>query len=176
MSVLKPSTIGGFSFNTEISNSQVPIATTSSSLGSDGVTLTVTTATAHGLLAGQHVTFSGATPSTYNGTFFQILAVPTTTTFTIYTTLGAATFSSGTTIRGLFLTNGFYYVTFGANASFQYNPDNTGYPNTSGDNPTRTGAVWRTPTNPGTCLYFDGFGMAILLGGSAGTTLISKVK
>lgn len=46
-----------------------------------GATVTVTTATAHGLVAGSIVTHSGATPSAYNGQFV-IATVPNATTYT----------------------------------------------------------------------------------------------
>lgn len=50
-----------------------------------GNVVTITTAAAHNLVAGQYVTISGVTPSAYNGVF-QILAVPTSTSFTVWNT------------------------------------------------------------------------------------------
>lgn len=49
-------------------------------------TATATTASAHGLIAGDYVTISGATETEYNGTF-AVASVPTSTTFT-YTVTG----------------------------------------------------------------------------------------
>ena len=46
---------------------------------------TCTTLAAHGLVAGQNVTLAGMTPAGFNGTY-QVLTVPTTTTFTISVT------------------------------------------------------------------------------------------
>lgn len=78
------------------------IATTAVTYGSD--VATATTASAHGLAAGQYVKISGVAPEAYNGTVV-VLSVPATTTFT-YTpaavpggnattqgTIGAATIS-----------------------------------------------------------------------------------
>ncbi len=44
--------------------------------------ITYTTTTAHGLVVGSSVTLSGFTPAGYNGTF-DVVSVPTTTTFTV---------------------------------------------------------------------------------------------
>ena len=57
---------------------QLPVLTSS------GSTVTVTTKTAHNLAINTYVTVSGADQQAYNG-YFQILSVPSTTTFTYQT-------------------------------------------------------------------------------------------
>ena len=60
---------------------------------SPSATATVTTATAHGLVTGNRVTISGASESTFNGTF--VITVTGSTTFT-YTSTGTSTVTSVT--------------------------------------------------------------------------------
>jgi len=60
----------------------------------------MTTASAHGLAVGDHVTIAGVTPSGYNGTYL-VATVPTTTTYTVTTSgsnLGASTVSGTTAV------------------------------------------------------------------------------
>lgn len=72
----------------------VPTVITIESITFDGLVATVTTATAHGLIAGTQIVIAGASPSQYNGTFL-IASVPTpvasATTFT-YTLLSTPTY------------------------------------------------------------------------------------
>jgi hypothetical protein len=60
---------------------------------SPSATATVTTATAHGLITGNRVTISGASESTFNGTF--VITVTGATTYT-YTSTGTSTVTSVT--------------------------------------------------------------------------------
>lgn len=63
---------------------------------------TITFASAHGLLAQDTITISGATPSTYNGTW-TIFSVPSSTTATVVTpTLLAANTVVGTYVAGIY--------------------------------------------------------------------------
>lgn len=121
---------------------------------------TITTNAAHGLtfspaanvLPNYFIQISGATAltgtGTINGPIFRILSIPTTTTFTIYTTVTAATMTAAVFnpvffpvfLASLLSTQALlpsatpfpYYgsaqtvnCTFGANCLAQYNPDNT---------------------------------------------------
>lgn len=65
-------------------------------LTSSSTAVSATTTSAHGFTAGQYVTIAGAVETAYNGSF-EILTVPTTTTFT-YTALStpSATPATGT--------------------------------------------------------------------------------
>jgi hypothetical protein len=56
----------------------------------NGTAVTVTTALAHGLIAGSTVIMSGFVPASLNGTYL-IVSVPTTTTFTFTSTSGTQT-------------------------------------------------------------------------------------
>jgi len=90
----------------------ISTAQTISNLTSSGTTCTLTTSVAHGLVTGNQVTITGASPSAYNGTFK--ITVVNGTTFT-YTALSApatspasplgsytvAKFLTGTTIANL---------------------------------------------------------------------------
>ncbi|NBW21901.1 MAG: hypothetical protein EBR82_79500 [Caulobacteraceae bacterium] len=70
------------------STSPVTVATGGAATGaSSGTTATITTASAHGLAAGDLVTVASMSVSGYNGTFL-VATVPSTTTFT-YTTSGS---------------------------------------------------------------------------------------
>jgi type IV pilus assembly protein PilY1 len=73
---------------TGVSNIQVTstgVSSNISSISGSGTTATVTTTAAHGFAAGNSITISGVTPTEYNGTF-NIVSVPTSTTFTYTTT------------------------------------------------------------------------------------------
>jgi hypothetical protein len=69
-----------------IKYANISTAQTISNLTSSGTTCTLTTSVAHGLVTGNQVTITGATPSQYNGTFK--ITVTSGTTFT-YTALSA---------------------------------------------------------------------------------------
>lgn len=68
------STVGATSAATSTTNAGSVVTT--------GAFATITTTAAHGFVVGQTVVITGSTPAGYNGTY-QILAVPSTTTFTI---------------------------------------------------------------------------------------------
>ena len=61
-------------------------AQTISSITFSGTTATMTTAVAHGLVTGNSITVSGATPSQYNGTFIVTVTGATTLTYTMAST------------------------------------------------------------------------------------------
>ena len=61
-------------------------AQTVSSITHVGAVATVTTATAHGLITGNQITVSGATPSAYNGTFIITKLTNTTFSYTMAST------------------------------------------------------------------------------------------
>lgn len=65
---------------------------------------TYTTSAAHGLTPGAIVTITGTTPTGYNGTY-QILTVPSTTTFTVYNSSNPGTWTSGGWGYGRLTTN-----------------------------------------------------------------------
>jgi hypothetical protein len=75
---------------------------------------TLTTAAAHGLVAGDVVTISGVTGAPYNGGSVRVLTVPTTTTFT-YESVGVNETSTADTggrvgaLRGVAHVTGIYY-------------------------------------------------------------------
>lgn len=165
----------GATFNTEQSTALVPISAASSAASGNIITVT---ATAHGLSVGQVVTFTGATPTTYLVTAFTILSVPTADTFTIFSTLGAITFSTGTVVPLFYPASGTWFFSMGANALVEYNPTNDGYPNGPDDNPTRTGATWRTiiAASAADIVPCDGFGVRIKCSGTAATSRYSQVK
>jgi hypothetical protein len=61
-----------------------------------GTTATLTTAAAHGLVTGNRVTISGATPAAYNGTFVITVTSTTTFTYTMLSTPGINASAVGT--------------------------------------------------------------------------------
>jgi hypothetical protein len=71
---------------TWVKYSNISTAQTISTLTSSGTTCTLTTSAAHGLVTGNQVTITGASPAAYNGTFR--ITVTNGTTFT-YTALSA---------------------------------------------------------------------------------------
>lgn len=170
--------VGGLDYLAELSTTQfvIPAGAGATFAVSNNVA-TITTNAAHGL------TFSPAAGTLANyfiqpatsssgltgtgilvGNFFRILSIPSTTTFTIYTTITAATVTATTfnpiffptfqaaliTLIALQPAGAFPYYgtaqvvncTFAANVVAQYNPDNTCYPqdattgNTLGTAPT----------------------------------------
>jgi hypothetical protein len=175
---LQKTPIAGFTFNTpEGASSDVQLSVTGTIAPTANGIATVTTGSAHGLVVGNHVTFSGATVTGYNGTGFTILSVPSTTTFTIASSLGT---SAGTikVARVIYMLAGMTYFVTGANATLEYNPDNTGYPQNDPTN-TVTGATWRTaiPVSSAGCAFVDGFGMRLNCNQTnAGTTNWSRIK
>ena len=175
---LQKTPIAGFTFITpEGASSNVQLSVTGTIAPNANGIATVTTGSAHGLSVGQHVTFSGASVTGYNGTGFTILSVPTTTTFTIASSLGT---SAGTikAARVIYMTAGMTFIVTDANATVEYNPDNTGYPQNDPNN-TVSGATWRTviPVSSAGCVFVDGFGMRINCNQtSAGTTHYSRIK
>jgi hypothetical protein len=75
---------------------------TISSITYSGTTATVTTSVAHGLKTGYVVSITGASPSTYNGTYL-VTAVPTTTTFTY--TMASSPGANATSVGSYVATN-----------------------------------------------------------------------
>lgn len=73
--------------------SEVPTSFVTTFTQSSG-TATGTTASAHGYSIGMYVTIAGANESDYNGSF-EILTIPTTTTFTMTVDSGASTPATG---------------------------------------------------------------------------------
>jgi len=171
--------VGGLDYLTEQSTAQFVIpAGAGATFAVTNNIATITTNAAHGLtfspaanvLPNYFVTFGGSTSGLTGtgilvGNTFRILSIPTTTTFTIYTTITAATVTSMTVIpvfypqfiSALLSTNanlptGNPYpqfgtaqcvnMTLGANCVAQYNPSNNNVPldattgNTPGTAPT----------------------------------------
>jgi len=104
--------VPGLDYVTEQSTTQVPIAYSGNNftVAFSNNICTVTTTSAHGLtfspsagtLPNFFVTFSGASgfsgTGTLNGPVFAILSIPSTTTFTFYTTVTAATVTSASIV------------------------------------------------------------------------------
>ena len=74
-------------------------ATISNAVG-NGTTVTYTTSSSHGFVAGNTVTITGVTPSAYNLSAVTIASAPTGTTFTV-TNSATGTYSSGGTATGI---------------------------------------------------------------------------
>lgn len=87
-----------------------PSAVSVSSITQTSGTATVTTAAAHGFLAGQYVTIAGANQSGYNGAV-QIISVPSTTTFTYSVDSGTVSPATGTITATLKNIEYWYYET-----------------------------------------------------------------
>lgn len=190
----------GFTFNPEVSTTLIPVAGSGTPTPANGV-LTFTTTGAHGMVAGQGVTFtttvSAVAPTDYyTKTMFVVLSVPSTTTFTIATANTGQVTTAGTAVP-IFLTKaGMHFFVTGANAKVQYNPDNTGYvqvgdllsstnttvpPTDTVSAPVPTSvynATWRdvVAVSSAGMVYMDGFGMRIICSGGAGTTVWSNIK
>lgn len=100
--------VPGLNYLTELSTTQVPVASGAGTIVVANNIATVTFAGAHGLTmtpaAGTAPnyfgTFTGVTgitgTGTLNGPIFRILAIPSATTLQIYTTVTAGTFTAGT--------------------------------------------------------------------------------
>jgi hypothetical protein len=159
--------VPGEVFLTELKTTQVPVALgASGAFAVSGNIATITFTAAHGLTftpaagtaANFFGTFTGVTGQTgigtLNGPIFRLLAIPSTTTIQIYTTITAATmtgasfvpvfiptgaisvnsaFAGGPILStnptvltpGLFQASADINYLMGANANVQYNPDNT---------------------------------------------------
>lgn len=156
---------GGADFlQPEMSTTAVPVASGAGTIAVANNIATFTTAGAHGLtmavaagtMPNYFVTFTGVTAmtgvGTFNGPIFRILAIPSTTTVQVYTTITAGTFTAGTIVPVFlppftavlgstyvgFLNNlgttqqppalvqsSFVNFLLGPNCTFQYNTDNT---------------------------------------------------
>ncbi|MBX6392464.1 MAG: hypothetical protein IRY96_03245 [Burkholderiales bacterium] len=175
MSILKLP-VPGSTFNAQLSVSLVPSTVSGTPTPSNGI-LTVTTTAAHGLSVGQAVTFTGSSNNAYNGVVFKVLSVPSSTTFTVASTLGQLT---GTTISAVpvyYPPPGFYYVVTGANAVWFFDPGNLSWPQ-SDPTQTLTGGAQTTiiAASAKGFVWTDGFGAGLLCNGSAGTTVLSQVR
>lgn len=200
--------LAGFTFEAEFTTALLPVTGSGTPTPAGSGILTYTTTGAHGLVAGQAVTFTGAVPTTYNTTTFVVLSVPTTTTFTIYTIPPNSTTSLGqVTTAGsavpVFLLGagkaskaGMFFMSLGANAVVQYNPDNTGYVDCSYIQPSTnttviptdsvspsvpvsvSGATWRTviAASATGMVWSDSYGVRVICSGSAGTSHWSRVE
>src|SRR5438067_216521 len=90
-----------FGFSEELQNNTPAMSSIAPAAGPPPQ-FTITFASAHGLQAQDTITISGATPSTYNGTW-TILSVPTTTTAVVITpTQLAANTVVGTYVAGIY--------------------------------------------------------------------------
>lgn len=126
-------TVPGLNFLSEISTTQVPVASGAGTITFANNIATVTFAAAHGLTltpaAGTAPnyfgTFTGVTgitgTGTLNGPIFRILAIPSATTIQIYTTVTAAVFTAGTFVP-IFLIPGIAQI----GSSFVNGPTMTG--------------------------------------------------
>lgn len=100
----------GFDYQPQLTLTQIPIVLAAGSLANSGNILTVTTAGAHGLTLNPaagvppnyFVSFIGTSAPTgvgiLNGNIFRILTIPSTTTFTIYSTVTGATLTGSNII------------------------------------------------------------------------------
>lgn len=85
----------------ELQNNTPAMSAIAPSAGPPSI-FTITFGSAHGLLAGDTITISGATPSTYNGTW-TVYQVPSSTTLTVVTlTTLAANTVVGTYVAGIY--------------------------------------------------------------------------
>jgi hypothetical protein len=167
--------VPGEIFQTELATTQVPITGTGGTFAVANNIATITTAAPHGLtfspaagtMPNFFVTFAGVTAQTgvgtLNGPIFRILAIPSTTTFQIYTTITAATLTGATIIpvfipvyspvvgsafvggptnatptivQGPLQSTGNMNYLLGPNCTIQYNPDNTSIIQDSTSGPT----------------------------------------
>lgn len=89
--------------NGYIYDSQAAAPETISSITRVGTTATMTTASAHGLLDGQEITVSGATPSQYNGTYRVTVTGTTTATYVMASDPGASASPVGSYVVSTFM-------------------------------------------------------------------------
>lgn len=218
MSDLKIGLPGGADFEQpELSTVQVPIAVGAGTFAASGNIGTITTAAAHGLTASPaagtmpnfFLQLNGASAQvgtgSINGPIFRILAIPSTTTVQIYTTVTAATVTAANIVP-VFLTPfqaiigstfvGFLnnlgtnvapalvqtcYVNFvlGPNCTVQYDPTNTSiiYDGTTGNTPA-TSPTLRTivPASGADQIWLNPPQMALFASGSAGTSRASILE
>lgn len=217
MSILKIGTTGGADFNSELTTTQVPVASGAGTIAVSNNIATVTFAAAHGLtmapaagtMPNFFCTFTGVTGQTgvgtLNGPIFRILAIPSTTTIQIYTTVTAGTFTAGTCVP-VFLSPftaviGSSFVGFlnnlgtnvapalvqsasinyllGANCTLQYNPDETSViqDSTSG-NTLAVAPTYRIfgAVSTGGQVWLNPPAMALFASGGAGTSRVSVLQ
>jgi hypothetical protein len=201
--------VPGLIFQTELSTTQVPIAIGGSGTFAVSNNLaTITFTSAHGLtmapaagtLGNYFIQFNGVTGQsgvgTLNGPIFRILAIPSTTTIVIYTTVTAATVTSANAVpvfipeftavagsafvggptvgtpavvtQGALQATGNCNFLLGANCTVQYNPDNTSIIEDSTSGPTlATAPVFRICSAVST-------GGQIWFDGTGGTALFAS--
>lgn len=76
---------------------------TNSSITFVGTTATLTTSTPHGLVTGNKVTISGATPAVYNGTYTITVLNTTQFTYTVISTPSGNASTTGTTAKSIYV-------------------------------------------------------------------------
>lgn len=218
MSQLKIGLPGGADFLTELTTVQLPVASGAGSVAAANNIVTITHAAAHGLtmapaagtMPNYFVQLTGVTAQSGTGTLvgpiFRLLDIPSTTTYRIYSTVTAGTFTAGTTvpvflspftaILGSTFVNALNnlgtstqppalvqssYVNYllGANCTWQYNPDNTSiiYDGAAGNTPA-AGPLYRTmgAASTGGEMWVNPPQMALIASGSAGTSRVSVVE
>lgn len=209
---------GGADFlQPELSTTQVPVASGAGSIAVSNNIATVTHAAAHGLtmtpsagtMPNYFVQLTGVTGQTgvgtLNGPIFRLLAIPSTTTYQIYTTVTAGTFTAGTTVP-VFLTpftgivgstfasflnnlgvnavpalvqSSFVNYAMGPNCTIQYNADNTSIiqDSTTG-NTLAVAPVYRISgaVSTGGQQWMNPPQMAVFASGGAGTSRFSVLE
>jgi hypothetical protein len=218
MSDTKLTLPGGAEFiQPELSTTQVPVASGAGTIAAANNIVTVTTASAHGLtmapaagtMPNFFVQFTGITGQAGTGTLvgpiFRILAIPSTTTLQVYSTVTAGTFTAGTivpvflapftailgsvfvgflnnlgtSVPGALVQSSFINAALGPNCTIQYNPDNTSivYDGTTGNTPA-VAPTYRTlvAASGAGQLWLNGPQMALFASGSAGTSRISVLE
>lgn len=218
MSDIKIGLPGGADYLSELSTTQVPVASGAGTIAVASNIATVTHAGAHGLtmapaagtMPNYFVTFTGVTAmtgvGTFNGPIFRILDIPSTTTFRVYTTITAGTFTAGTTVPvflapfsailgSLFVgslnnlgttfqppalvQSSFVNYLNGPNCTLQYNPDNTSIIQDATAGPTLAVApTYRIygAVSSGGQVWMNPPQMAVLASGSAGTSRFSVLE
>jgi hypothetical protein len=113
MGLLRLPTLG-FDYQAQLTITQVPIVLAAGSVANVNNIVTVTTAGAHGLTLNPaagvppnyFVSFTGTSAPTgvgiLNGNIFRILSIPSTTTFTIYSTVTGATLTGSNIVPVFF--------------------------------------------------------------------------
>jgi hypothetical protein len=206
--------VGGLDYFAEQKTTQVPVALAAGTYTSTNGIMTITSSThgltfspASGTLPNYFVQFGGSGYSAITGTgvllgnVFRIIAIPSATTFQIYTTITSITVTTSSTLIPVFMpvfqtallssvanlpssTIPYYGTaqavnsTFGANCVASYNPDNTFVPldATTGNTPT-TPPTFRTmlAASAGGQLRY-GPQDIIAASGGAGTSYLSIVQ
>jgi hypothetical protein len=218
MSTLKIGLPGGGDFlQPQLSTTQVPIAVGAGTFAASSNIATITTASAHGLtmapaagtLPNFFVQINGASAQSgtgsINGPIFRILAIPSTTTLQIYTTVTAATVTSanlvpvffppftailGSTFVGYLNNLGVnvppamtqsstVQYTLGPNCTIQYDPTNTQiiYDGAAGNTPA-TSPTLRNSAAASTNgqQYINPPQMGLFASGSAGTSYVAVIE